>query len=410
MKKFMCLVLALIVFVGFSFGVTVTMMTPLTGADGAYMDEIVAKFNATHPGIEVVHVVVESSLDMKNKLSMGIASKTAPEIMFIRKFDMPLYLQHFKGFTPEEWLNNYGIDVNDIFPGVLEGLVIDGKVVGIPLDIWIFYMAYNKANFAKVGLDPENPPKTRDEFIAAMEALIPITPAGLTPYYENPAWTWIWFHLLWQHGGDLLTDDFKKPAFAKAGIEACKLMLMMQEKGILPMQVADPGVSFQSGDSSVLITGIWTIQPWMQQLGKDFGYAVSPQLGTTKAVFGGSHVLAMPKVMVEDPKVLQAATTFIKYLWDNAIDWYAAGQTPARISIAESQELKEKLPHIYVVSQESEYVKQFQMFPLISEIEAEIAVYLDEILVLHSISPEEGMKEAEFAVQEILDDYWSRVK
>ena len=51
MKKFMCLVLALIVFVGFSFGVTVTMMTPLTGADGAYMDEIVAKFNATHPGI-----------------------------------------------------------------------------------------------------------------------------------------------------------------------------------------------------------------------------------------------------------------------------------------------------------------------------------------------------------------------
>jgi multiple sugar transport system substrate-binding protein len=148
----------------------------------------------------------------------------------------------------------------------------------------------------------------------------------------------------------------------------------------------------------------------MQQLGKDFGYAVSPQLGTTKAVFGGSHVLAMPKVMVEDPKVLQPATTFIKYLWDNAIDWYAAGQTPARISIAESQELKEKLPHIYVVSQESEYVKQFQMFPLISEIEAEIAVYLDEILVLHSISHEEGMKEAEFAVQEILDDYWSRVK
>lgn len=321
---------------------------------------------------------------------------------------MPLYLEHFKGFTKEEWLENYGIDTDDIFPGVLEGLVVDGKVVGIPLDIWLFYMAYNKANFAKVGLDPNNPPKTREEFISAMEALLPITPEGLTPYYENPAWTWIWFHLLWQHGGEVLTDDFKAPAFEKAGIEVCKFMLELQDRGILPMQVADPGVSFQSGESSVLITGIWTIKPWMEQLGEDFGYAVAPQLGNTKAVFGGSHVLAMPAVMVEDPKVLEAATTFIKYLWDHAIDWYEAGQTPARKSIAESEELKERLPHIYAVSQDSEYVRQFQMFPLISEIEAEIAVYLEEILVLHSMSPEAGMKEAAFAVQEILDDYWSR--
>ena len=121
MRKLMFLALALVVAVSFSFGVTITMMTPLTGADGAYMDEIVARFNAEHPDIEVVHVVVESSLDMKNKLSMGIASKTAPEIMFIRKFDMPLYLEHFKGFTAEEWLNKYGIDTDDIFPGVLDG-------------------------------------------------------------------------------------------------------------------------------------------------------------------------------------------------------------------------------------------------------------------------------------------------
>nr|WP_259459782.1 extracellular solute-binding protein [Mesotoga sp. HF07.pep.5.2.highcov] len=169
MRKLMVMVLALVLAVGFSFGITITMMSPLTGADGAYMDEIVARFNEEHSDIEVVHVVVESSLDMKNKLSMGIASKTAPEIMFIRKFDMPLYLEHFKGFTKEEWLENYGIDTDDIFPGVLEGLVVDGKVVGIPLDIWLFYMAYNKANFAKVGLDPNNPPKTREEFISAME-------------------------------------------------------------------------------------------------------------------------------------------------------------------------------------------------------------------------------------------------
>lgn len=51
MRKLMVLVLALVLAVGFSFGITITMMSPLTGADGAYMDEIVARFNeeSVHP-------------------------------------------------------------------------------------------------------------------------------------------------------------------------------------------------------------------------------------------------------------------------------------------------------------------------------------------------------------------------
>jgi multiple sugar transport system substrate-binding protein len=121
--------------------------------------------------------------------------------MFIRKFDMPLYLEHFKGFTAEEWLNKYGIDTDDIFPGVLDGLVVDGKIVGIPMDIWLFYMAYNRGNFAKVGLDPDNPPKTREEFISAMEALIPIhTSWGLTPYSKTLPGHGSGSPPLWQHG------------------------------------------------------------------------------------------------------------------------------------------------------------------------------------------------------------------
>jgi len=408
MRKRVVLVLFLVALFGLVNGVTLTFMTPLSGADGAYMDDIIVRFNAEHPDIEIVHLVVESSLDMKNKLSLGIASRTAPEILFMRKFDLPDYLRHLKALTPEELLDNYGIDVDDIAEGPLDGLVIDGKVRAIPLDVWIFYMAYNKANFAAAGLDPDNPPMNREDFVAAMEALVPLTPEGLTPYYETPSWTWIWFHLLWQHGGEVLTDDFRAPAFEQAGVETCKFMMELQAKGILPKQTVDAGPPFESGETSVLITGIWTIQPWMQQLGEDFGYAVAPQLGNTNAVFGGSHCLAMPEVMVQDPKKLEAAMTFIKYLWDNAIDWYAAGQTPARLSIAESDELKERLPHIYAVSQQIEHVRQFQMFPLMSEIEAEIAVYLEEILITRRLSPERGMSEAAFAVEEILEDYWAR--
>ncbi len=110
------------------------------------------------------------------------------------------------------------------------------------------------------------------------------------------------------------------------------------------------------------------------------------------------------------PKIYQASMKWVKYLWDHALDWYAAGQTPSRRSIATSDELKKKLPHIYVVAQQLPYVKTFQFFPYISEVLDEIAVYLEDVLITRKLTPEQAMERAKKAVQRILDDYWSTAK
>jgi len=384
----------------------ITFMTPLAGADGAYMDQIIQGFNAANPDVEVVHLVMGSSPEMKQRLSTGLVSKTAPEVMLMRKFDMPLYLDQFVQFSKSD-LSGYGINIDDVFPNLLEGLTVGSRYVGIPLDVWIFYTAYNKANFRAAGLDPENFPMTRDAFVSAMKKLVPLTPEGITPYYETPTWTWIFFHLLWQFGGDVLTDDFKSPAFMDAGTQVLRFMKELQADGIMPTAAVDAGGAFLSGESSVLITGIWTINPWLEELGDDFGYAVAPQLGTTNAVFGGSHVIAIPEIMVQDPAKKEAAMRWVKYLWDHMIEWYAAGQTPSRMSIASSTQLREELPQIYKVAQQLQYVKSFQMFPNISEVEAEIAVYLEAALITGEMTPEQAMSEAADAVQLVLDDYWA---
>src|SRR5690554_5594320 len=91
---------------------TLTFMTPLDGADGAYMDDLIARFNKEHPDIEVVHLVVANSLEYKMKVGTGIATKSAPEVLFMRKGDTPDYLKQFRSFTAQELLA-YGIDVND---------------------------------------------------------------------------------------------------------------------------------------------------------------------------------------------------------------------------------------------------------------------------------------------------------
>lgn len=389
---------------------TITFMTPLGGEDGGFMDEIIAEFNAAHPDIEVVHLVVVESIDYTMRLSTGIAAGTAPQVLFIRKFDMPPFMPHFKSFTPEELLG-HGVDVADIFPGLLEGLVVEDRVHGIPLDAWIFYLAYNRANFARAGLNPDDPPTNLDEFMSAMEALKAVTPDGLTPYFENVQWAWLFVHLMWQFGGDLLTPDFREPAFEAAGVQALHMLLEMQDRGIVPKALPiSAGPPFLAGDTSALITGVWTVHAFGEVLGENFGVAPAPQLGTHRSVFGGSHVLALPEVMVRDPVVLNAAMTWVRYLWDNALDWYAAGQTPARISIAESTEFRERLPRIYTIAQQLPYVQTFPFFPHISSVVDEIAPYLERVLITRDMTPEEAMRLAAEDVAVFLEDYWFGVE
>jgi len=384
----------------------ITFQTTLGGEDGSFMDAIVAQFNATHPDIVVTHLVVVDSLEYKLNLSTGIAARTAPHVLFMRKFDMPMFLPHLRTFSPAELLG-HGIDINDVYPGLKEGLVVDDTVYGVPLDAWIFYLAYNRGNWQRAGLNPDTPPTNHTEWMAAMEALKAITPEGVTPYYESPDWAWIFIHFLWQFGGDLLTPDFREPAFQEAGAAALRLMMEMQDNGYLPASQVAAGPPFLTGDASALITGIWTIMPWADALGQDFGAAAAPQLGTHRAVFGGTHVLAFPQVMMQDPTVATAALTWARYLWDNALEWYAAGQTPGRISIAESEAFRTRLPNVYTVARQLPDVQTFQFFEYINEVVDEIAVYTQQVLLLRAMTPEEAMSRAADAVSEILADYWA---
>ena len=74
------------------------------------------------------------------------------------------------GFTAD---NEYGVD-----PGFY----------GIPIDLMTIQMVYNKDLFSQAGLDPELPPVTFDEFIAAGKAL---KAAGIQPFVCGFAELWL---------------------------------------------------------------------------------------------------------------------------------------------------------------------------------------------------------------------------
>jgi len=131
-----------------------------------YSDE----FNETHPNI---HVTWESFEERPyhQKIESAIVAGTAPDIFYKPP-----------GAIPNEWYRQGKtlaledvIDTSAFTDVGKEACTIDGKMVCQPLYLAVSAFYYNKAQFAEVGVDPEDwvDPKqpTLDEFYAACDAL-----------------------------------------------------------------------------------------------------------------------------------------------------------------------------------------------------------------------------------------------
>lgn len=97
-------------------------------------------------------------------------------------------------------------------PGVLAPYTVDGRVYGLPYHTAVTGLWYNRALFADAGLDPDRPPATWDDLLAAVDAL---KGAGITPVAIAgvDAWTLLFWY------GCLATRVAGVDAFVAAGEE-----------------------------------------------------------------------------------------------------------------------------------------------------------------------------------------------
>ncbi len=82
---------------------------------------------------------------------------------------------------------------------------------GIPIDVTTIPMIYNKKLFQKAGLDPNNPPKTWDDFIAAGVAL---KKSGVTGFVSGWAETWLIYSLATDLAHNLMGEAKVMDTFA----------------------------------------------------------------------------------------------------------------------------------------------------------------------------------------------------
>jgi multiple sugar transport system substrate-binding protein len=332
-----------------------------TGPDMPLMERLVAEFNAQNPDI-VVRAEAIPWGNIWQQLEPSVAAGRAPDVVAVNEDVVTGFILRgaLAEMTPDA-LAAAGIDPGRFFGPLWETGVVDGKAYAVPVQSVMLVMYYNKDLFAEAGLDPENPPSTRDEYLAAARALTRDT-AGRAPgdagFDASNLARWaagipspwmggtIAYAVAAQNGVTFVdgADDGFRPNFdSPEAQEAIQFLVdLVRVHGVSPANATEGSEvdAFRQGQAAMNFNGVWMLSQYQGQPGLNFGVAPFPQLGTERyATWGGSGHLAMPRQRRADPERQAAALRFIGWITEaeQNLFWTAAGGLPTQPAVAEAE-------------------------------------------------------------------------
>ncbi len=254
-------------------------------------------------------------------------------------------------------------DFTDIAPGLVQGMTVDGKLIGIPVRHATQGLFYNEELLAEAGISA--PPRTLEELIEQAKKTTFTSKAGTPVTGMILASDLAVFPVMFARafGGDFISADFKlvpDPAALEAGINALRGMF---EAGSLPRSYAttkndDQVTWIQQGRAAFTILpfarGAQLNNPQQSKYpGKIKGIAfpgsASNKSGKPMASVVEAWAMAIPK----NAKDKQLAWAYIKEVSSKRVTTGMAinGNGPVRVSAYADATLKEKNPLAAVEAQ-----------------------------------------------------------
>lgn len=197
------------------------------------MDELIAQFQKANPDITVKQVTFPYA-DYQTRVIAANMSGKGPDVMqlfygWLDKFAAGGILQPL----PTDAFPHDKIE-SEFFP-IVSAMKRGEDYYGLPTAVRSLALFYNKKLFTEAGLDPANPPKTLDEFVAAAQKIAKhdaagnLTVAGSTLDMGGQDHQWWREVLIRQYGGEPYTDNDQKVAYnSEPGIQALKFYTSLQ--------------------------------------------------------------------------------------------------------------------------------------------------------------------------------------
>ena len=373
-----------------------------TGGDGPVMKQLVSTFNSEHKNIKVKMTVYEWATYYQ-KVPAAVASGKGPDVGIMHVDQLATNAARGVVLPLDDVAKTLKLDVSDFAEAVWNAGEFKGHRYGIPLDMHPLGFYYNKKLMAQAKLDPDSPPQTADDYMAALEAL---KKAGIKGMWSTPfqfTGSMIFQSLLWQFGGDLFNSDVTEATWAeKPGVTALTWMVDLIHKGYSPKNVGQDAdaTAFQNDRNAFNWNGIWLINTLNEVKGLEWGVAPLPQIGTAKAAWAGSHNFVLPKQRRADTNKLSAAKVFINWVSQHSLDWAKGGQVPARKTVRESAQftaLKEQAE----IGKQVEYLHYPPALPGIADAITPMNTAISEAVLLKK-KPERALEDAARKAAQIL--------
>lgn len=194
-----------------------------------------------------------------------------------------------------------------------------GRVYGIPTNGYTLGIFYNRKMFQAVGLDPDKPPTTWDDFRRYAKQLTTSSVAGFAETSTSNQGGWHFTNWMYTAGGDMESADGTKAVFnSPQGVSVLQLLKEMRftDNSMTKQQLFTQAQTLQllaTNKVAMVVMAPDQLNTLQSQYGADltqFGIGPMPQNGGNASLAGGNLWVFNPK---SSPDVIKAAFDYVIY-------------------------------------------------------------------------------------------------
>jgi ABC-type glycerol-3-phosphate transport system substrate-binding protein len=289
------------------------------------IDEIHREFEQKYPNIKVIHELPPAGTNDREVFVTAMAGGNGPDAYSEAHFPIigDWVRQGFAADLTSYW--NEHSDKDHFISSAMEAATIDGKIYGVPHNMYVMGLLYNKKLFEEAGLDPDKPPADWDEFVDYAKRLTKPEKNQYGYTILGMEWADWWFeYYVWQAGGDLTTRnpdgtvtlDFSKPPAVTAlqFYKDLKWTHKVVQSNVVQSFQDNQNDFFQGRSAMILGASDWfggLVQNGMDL--NDVGFAPFPvgPSGKGPSQTGGAYWIVNPKSSKEKQ---DAAFKYIAYM------------------------------------------------------------------------------------------------
>jgi multiple sugar transport system substrate-binding protein len=319
---------------------------------------MINQFEAANPDIRVIeNTVFWPGYD---QLTAQLAANGAPDLVTMHSSAIPDYDARGLLEPLDDSLAAVGISPEQFTAAARAGVTVEGRTLGLPIDVWAPLWHVNMNLFRAAGLSADGKPVLPASPAEFHAQAAQFTERTGKPYFiqvTNKDFAGpmrIFYAWMMQQGAPLFTDARHSNFDSVEGRRALDFMKQLYQSGHSARNLDYAGAvsAFLKGEGGILVDGTWMVGQF-DAASRDpasplyQGYAVRP----FPFLFHGRQVSLVDGhnwVMPRDPGRTEperaAARRFLKYFAENDFQWARTGHFPAYTAIIES-EAWQQLPH-----------------------------------------------------------------